>query len=102
MGKKSTSTTVKMVITDAKGIHGTDPKTGDRKHYQKGETIEVSHKTAESFKNRLVHPKVAAAQLKAEEAAQEAAAEVSAARVAAKNSPADDADAGDDDKGGGS
>jgi len=67
---------VKRVVTGQKCLWITDPKTGVRVRAEPGDTVSVAPTTAEAFADRLIDPKVAAAQLAAQEAAEAAMAAV--------------------------
>lgn len=75
MAKAKAEKLVERLVVGPKGIHGIDPKTGDRRHYAVGETIKLPAKSAKKFARYLEAPGVAKAKAAAKAAEEEAEAD---------------------------
>ena len=85
MGRKGL---VERVVTEPKGIYAHN-EDGAHQHYECGETVFLTPKSAKSMARRLEHPRVAAAKKKAAE--EEAAAEQEEHKEALRASKAEKA-----------
>ncbi len=61
MAKAKAEKLVTRVVVGPKGIHHVDPKTGERRYFDIGETIKLTAKSAKSFSRYLEAPGVAKA-----------------------------------------